>query len=412
MLRAKVVLVGALGILVGCRPSDAVRALVIEVPVGSGFEEVALPQGIAVTQLSYPELLRTADEQINSKSASADIFMLDDAWVPRFADKLRTIPIDKEMTKSFLPGALEMARSGGRYVGVPFVSNVQVLFYHQEFPCFPKGWSPKKWDDVVETADKAHGIGSVYGFSLRAAHGQGLVTDFLPLLWASGGNLEVKEVKEVKEGKEVKETRSRLWNDSAVRSALAQLVKLADRGSAEQFGASAAELRTNFLDKKSAMGIHWTASAFVLDREDKEWTPLPGGPAVMSTWVLAIPKNIPRKRAIAAELFLKRLLRSIKEGENLAGKNLFVKAATSAKGVSVTKGPAVCEWINGSWPGYKRDGKCVNLNIRQRPLTRYWPEISDRLSYILGNVLMHISDFDDAVCDLTTIHTIPDPPQS
>jgi ABC-type glycerol-3-phosphate transport system substrate-binding protein len=394
MLRAEVALVGTLGILVGCGQSNAVRALVIEVPVGNAFEQVALPEGIAVTQLSYQELLRTADEQINSsRPASADIFMLDDAWVARFADNLRTIHIDQEVAKHFLPKALEMARSGDRYVGVPFVSNVQVLFYHQEFLGSRNDWNPKSWDEVVKTADKIHATHPVYGFSLRAAHGQGLVTDFLPLLWASNGNLNAD---------------GSLTSESAVRSALAQFGNLADRGSAEQFGASANELRTNFFDKKSAMGIHWTASAFVLDNEEREWTPLPGdGPAVMSTWVLATPKNISPKRASNAEAFLNRLLQSVGAQE---ADNLFVKAATSLKGVGVTIGPTDCKPDHGR-PGHKRGGQCIYLNIRRRPPTPNWPEISDRLSYILGNVLMHISDFDEAVRDLTTRYTAPAPPR-
>ncbi|HEY6392701.1 MAG TPA: hypothetical protein VIX89_15585 [Bryobacteraceae bacterium] len=113
----------------------------------------------------------------------------------------------------------------------------------------------------------------------------------------------------------------------------------------------------------------------------------------MSTWVLAIPKNIPCNRSDKAKGFLDGLLHSVgKPGAD----DLFVKAAKSANGVGVTADPDGCPW-NNDGPGRKRDGKCIYLKILPRPRTKKWPEISDRLSYVIGDFLMDVCNVDEAL---------------
>ena len=80
----------------------------------------------------------------------------------------------------------------GPYVCVPMVGNAHLFFYDPDKFAevgFPDG--PETWDDVIEAAGKLTEIGGgrTFGYSMRAAEGNPVVADFMPIFWSYGASL-------------------------------------------------------------------------------------------------------------------------------------------------------------------------------------------------------------------------------
>lgn len=164
---------------------------------------------IDIVQAPYANLFEKAANAGASKSGAYDIVLMDDPWLPFFAENGYLEPLGKYFQaigtdgpdSDFLAKSIALCRNPyntGPYVCLPYVGNAQMFFYDpEEFAKqgLPEG--PKTWDDVIKaaTAVSKAGNGERFGYVMRAAEGNPVVADFMPIFWSYGGDLFDKDRK-------------------------------------------------------------------------------------------------------------------------------------------------------------------------------------------------------------------------
>jgi multiple sugar transport system substrate-binding protein len=118
-----------------------------------------------------------------------DLVYLDVAWLPKFASQGWLKPLDElfpaEKQKEFLPGDLMGSRFEGKIYRVPVQSDGGMLYYRKDLV----SPAPKTWAELVAAAKKAQKPPELWGFVFQGKQYEGLVCDFLELVWGFGGDL-------------------------------------------------------------------------------------------------------------------------------------------------------------------------------------------------------------------------------
>src|SRR5258706_1331774 len=204
-------------------------------------------------------------------------------WFPRRAQNAALAALGAESPDAdFLKSCLEVCRQDGAYYALPYVGNSQLFFYRRDLMS-----APATWTDVVTAAKKIAAGGKVYGYVMRAALGNPVVADFLPLLWAFGGEMFSPDGAPAMASPEGIE---------ALRFML-ELGKYSPPGYA---GFNADEVSAHLLHSTAAMSINWPAWISAMDDPAKskvvgkiEFAPMPSekrkGVAQLGTWLLAVP---------------------------------------------------------------------------------------------------------------------------
>jgi multiple sugar transport system substrate-binding protein len=215
--------------------------------------------------------------------------MMDDPWFPLMSDNGNLAELPHAPDADFLPTCVEVCkRSGdGRFFALPYVGNAQLFFYRQDL--FAKnGIAPAKtWDEVLAAAKTIGEREKMFGYVMRAAPGNAVVADFMPLLWAFGGD--------VLNGGGTADCDSPAAID-ALRFML-QLGKFAPPGYA---GFNADEVSAHLLQSTAVMSINWPAWIGAMDDPAKSkvvgkigFTPMPGerntGVGELGSWLIAVP---------------------------------------------------------------------------------------------------------------------------
>ena len=161
------------------------------------------------------------------------------------------------------------------------------------------GWKPElndlpmmiehayRWEQILADA-KTIGAGEkMFGYVMRAAPGNSAVTDFMPLLWAFGGDIFDAQ------------GRPNLVSPEAI-EALRFMVELGKYSPPGYAGFNAAEVSAQLLQGTAVMSINWPAWIAAMDDPSKskvtgkiEFAPMPAarlpGVAELGAWLLAIP---------------------------------------------------------------------------------------------------------------------------
>ncbi|MFH1609465.1 MAG: ABC transporter substrate-binding protein [Candidatus Bipolaricaulota bacterium] len=132
-----------------------------------------------------------------------DLVVLDDPWAPEFLPAGLLEPLypwfaraGQIVNPDFITPALALGRSpypDGQQYALPIVGNVQLFAYRRDlFEKHGLRHPPETWTEVVEAArvlkEKEPGVFPVV---FRGAKGNDIVTSFLPILWAHGGDIIV-----------------------------------------------------------------------------------------------------------------------------------------------------------------------------------------------------------------------------
>jgi multiple sugar transport system substrate-binding protein len=157
---------------------------------------------VEIVQAPYSNVFEQASNAGQTKSGAFDIVLMDDPWIPFFAENghLEDLtPYFKKAGKDgpdsdFLSKSLALCRNPyntGPYVCLPYVGNAQMFFYDAAKYKEAGVEVPKTWDDVlkVATALTAKGGGRYFGYVFRGGQGNPVVADFMPIFWSYGGNL-------------------------------------------------------------------------------------------------------------------------------------------------------------------------------------------------------------------------------
>jgi len=158
---------------------------------------------IEIVQAPYDNVFEQAANAGQTKSGAFDIVLMDDPWIPFFAENGHLENLTPYFNAIGMPGpdndflakSLAVCRNPyntGPFVCVPYVGNAQMFFYDgAKFAeqGLPNG--PKTWDDVIKVAKAITdaGGGRTFGYVFRGGQGNPVVADFMPIFWSYGGNL-------------------------------------------------------------------------------------------------------------------------------------------------------------------------------------------------------------------------------
>jgi len=157
---------------------------------------------VEIVQAPYANVFEQGANAGATKSGVFDIILMDDPWIPFFAENGHL----EDMTayfksagmegpdSDFLSKSLAICRNPyntGPYVCLPYVGNAQMFFYDAAKYKEAGVDAPKTWDDVLK-AGKAltdSGGGRYFGYVFRGGQGNPVVADFMPIFWSYGGDL-------------------------------------------------------------------------------------------------------------------------------------------------------------------------------------------------------------------------------
>lgn len=257
-------------------------------------------------ELNGSGLLEKVTVAMRESSDAYDVIMLDDPWAPEFMSKGWLADLDKlggGVDEDFVKPTRDVARfpfGTGTHFAVPFVGNVEMFAYNKEILAKHKLNAPASWADVVAAAKTISDAGGdASGVVLRGKKANPIVTGFLPILWANGGDVIDAN------GKAVLDSESA---ETALRQFL-ELAKYAPQG-IETYDAT--EVRDALQQGKTAMSIEiWPSWIPALDDPavskavgQVEVMAAPGqsaGPAPMlGSWLLAVPE-LSKKKELARD---------------------------------------------------------------------------------------------------------------
>jgi multiple sugar transport system substrate-binding protein len=170
--------------------------------IGNGWQEVILrfekthPQ-IKVELIEGPPDTDTREDMYSTsllaQEGTYDLIYMDIIWVAKFAASHWIIPLDKyfppEQRKAFLPGDIAGSIYQGKIYRVPMRSDAGVLYYRKDLLAQAGIAPPETWQDLVEIAQKLQHPPQIWGFVFQGKQYEGLVCNFLELLWGAGGEL-------------------------------------------------------------------------------------------------------------------------------------------------------------------------------------------------------------------------------
>jgi multiple sugar transport system substrate-binding protein len=292
--------------------------------VNSGVEGDALKQAakdyetqtgvkINIVEFPYNNLFEKELVDFNARTGAYDLIMLDDPWFTKFASQgflTELAPFFAQKGQpgpdaDFVPASLALCRhpyEKGNLYALPYVGNSQLFFYRKDLFEKHKLALPKTWDDVKTSAAAIHEAektgangGQLNGYVMRAAQGNAVVADFLPIFWAYGAEMFDSE------GRPTVNTPQAL----AALKMMLELGKYAPPGYA---AFNADEVNAHLLQGTAAQSINWPAWIASLNDPAKskviglmEITAMPGatqpGRAEIGNWLIAIPRDAKNKPA-------------------------------------------------------------------------------------------------------------------
>lgn len=340
---------------------------------------------INIAEFPYANLFEKELVDLNAQTGAYDLIMLDDPWFPRFATQGVLADLkpfyeqrgQKGPDEDFVPSSIALCKhpyETGALYALPYVGNSQLFFYRKDILQKYNLKEPTTWTDVLAAArtisegERAAGGPSMYGYVMRAAQGNAVVADFMPIFWAFGAEMFDASGRPVVNSAE---------GIAALRFML-ELGKYAPPGY-QSFNAD--EVSAHLLQGTAAMSINWPAwiSAFSDPAKSKvmgkmEFAVMPGassaGRAEIGNWLIAIPRDA--KNRDAAFDFLvwatspEQMKRSALRGNPPTRRSVFTDAELLSKFPSY---PAQLRSLESSKP---------------RPRTPLWNEIENTFGIFLS----------------------------
>ena len=300
----RLVLSVTLALLAGCSRTGSNKTLTIAVNAGvegSALKAAAQEWGglrntrIQVVELPYANLFEKESLDLTSRTGAYDVIMMDDPWFPKLVADSGLTPLPRQPDTDFLASCLAVCRNSGTFYALPYVGNSQLFFYRKDLFEKYKLPAPDRWQKVLEAARTIGAGEKMYGYVMRAAPGNSAVTDFMPLLWAFGGDIFDPQGK------------PSLASPEAI-DALRFMLELGKVSPPGYAGFNADEVSAHLLQGTAAMSINWPAWIAAMDDPLKskipgkiEFAQVPAarlpGVAELGSWLLAVPSQSPHRDA-------------------------------------------------------------------------------------------------------------------
>lgn len=246
----------------------------------------------------YEKLVVSLREQ----TGQFDVAFIDDTWATEFMSNgwLADLPASFN-DDGFIPAALAISKypvNDGQLYSIPMVGNVEMFAWNKAMFDQAGLERPKNWPDVLRAAEKLN-KDDVSGVVFRGTRGNPIVTGFLPILWAYGGEVVTTD------------GHSGL-NSKAAKQAVDMFVRLKGYAPKGVDVYNADEVRQALQTGKAAMALEiWPAWIPDLDNAEKssvvdqvEVMPEPSqddrATAMLGIWQLAVPADS-SKKALATQ---------------------------------------------------------------------------------------------------------------
>lgn len=143
------------------------------------------------------QLLTILTTMLRARGSSIDVFPMDIIWPPEFGANGWTVPLDDKWPSSdrdnYLPGPLQGCTYNGKLWAAPYFTDAGLMYYRTDIVKTP----PSTWDDL-EKAAKDSSSKTKVGYLWQGAQYEGLVCDFVEVLYGFGGNvLDANDPKKV-----------------------------------------------------------------------------------------------------------------------------------------------------------------------------------------------------------------------
>jgi len=129
---------------------------------------------------------------------SPDLFSIDVIWVPEIASKGYALPLcdywsAKDRTQYF-PLPMNAVTIDNKIYAAPFRTDLGLLYYRTDITSQP----PKTWVEMENIAAQAQATNRTpYGYVWQGEYGEGLVCDFLEVLYSYGGTFDLHDLKTI-----------------------------------------------------------------------------------------------------------------------------------------------------------------------------------------------------------------------
>ncbi|OIO08561.1 MAG: hypothetical protein AUJ52_07960 [Elusimicrobia bacterium CG1_02_63_36] len=208
-MRARAFLISAvLSFAGGCGPSEpggsgpVVLRYLSGPDIGGASAEIikrfeAENPGIKVEMVEGPAATNIRENMYSTSfmggEATYDLAYMDVVWVPKFAAQGWLRPLDDwftpKMQTEFLPGDVLGSTYGGKIYRIPVQSDGGMLYYRKDLIAQAGLKPPKDWPDLVRIAKKLQNPPALWGYAFQGKQYEGLVCDYLELMWGNGGRV-------------------------------------------------------------------------------------------------------------------------------------------------------------------------------------------------------------------------------
>ncbi|RQS14737.1 ABC transporter substrate-binding protein [Burkholderia sp. Bp9002] len=157
----------------------------------AGFTKLHPGTDIELLKLPNANLYQKLKLSMREGTGAYDLVMMDDTWSPEFIGNGWLKPLPATLADADLvPSTVALGRnaSGGLYA-LPVVGNVEMFAYRKDLLAKHNLQPPRNWDDVLKIAQTLGADKSLSGVVFRGTKGNPVVTGFLPILWAYGGDV-------------------------------------------------------------------------------------------------------------------------------------------------------------------------------------------------------------------------------
>lgn len=186
------------------QPADS-RAVVryLANPDVGGFSKVIIQKfeeahpDIRVEMVEGPSAPNTREDMYSTsfmaKEDTYDLVYMDVVWLPKFAAQGWLRPLDDFFTieerAKYLPGDIQGSIYKEKIYRLPIQSDGGLLYYRKDLLEKNGLKAPRNWTELVEIAKKLQSPPTLFGLVFQGKQYEGLVCNFLELVWGNGGDV-------------------------------------------------------------------------------------------------------------------------------------------------------------------------------------------------------------------------------
>jgi len=341
---------------------------------------------IEVLGLESDDLKQKVSLDAKNAKGSYDIMMIDDPWMPELASTGVLLDLTKNGytdDSDFVAASLQLGKepygTGDTYA-LPFAGNVTLLFYNKDVLSAAGATVPDNWADVLKIAKSVNGKDGKVGYVVRGQQGNPIVGDYLPILWAYGGDIFDKDWKVTCDSQQAKD-------------ALNFYLSLAANGANYEKNDIVAAVSGG----KAAMSLGWPSWYISNGTAAAGYARIPGkvdanstdnNSGVIGNWMMGVTANSQH-----AELAIK-LLTYLTSADT--------QKAAADKGAVPTRTSVFNDKdLAAKYPYYATLLEAT-MTSRARPRTALWSQIENVYGIELSNALSGTKTVDQALSDAKT----------